>query len=99
MSSTPANAVRLYRQFFRVLRWWPEQREDENCFKTHTIAKVRQEFRRPLPVDQSLDEALEEGVQQYQALIRIGSNFHREQVNRSTQSILLENLILISHHL
>ena len=79
MGSTAKQVLVVYRQCARLLRWWPENREDENCFKAKGLQRLQTEFRRPLG-DTPLEDALERAQREYRAFVLIGSNSHRNEV-------------------
>lgn len=83
MATTDLRVLGMYRRFIRLLKWWPEQREDENCLKVIAYNQVRDGFKQGKMLKDTLEieKALERADKEYRYFVNIGSNLHRENVS------------------
>merc|ERR1711862_375914 len=73
-------------------KWWPEQREDENCLKVIAYNQVRDGFKQGKMLKDTLEieKALERADKEYRYFVNIGSNLHRENNARAVEHIVPE---------
>ena len=73
-----------YRKFVRLLRWWPEQREDDSALKNRAFLRLQNAYKtnKHLTNPEEIEIKMEEANQEYSRFVNIGSNKYRKFVCR-----------------
>lgn len=79
-----------YRKFVRLLRWWPEQREDESALKSRALIKVQKEYKinKHLQNPEEIENKMQHAKEEYKIFVNIGSNRYREAVCKHIHPII-----------